>query len=218
VISPKNGGVAFTANGGTDDVSVIDVTKILANAPGAELARIPVGTGPWGIAVSPDGAWVATANRESARADAEGNHVSLISVDKAVTGAKDAEAARLIVGTNNPSAASRPFGVAVHARRHDAARLQLPRQQPLVRRRGAGARGRPRRGSRAAAARDNRQEAFAAARHRDHAGWKSMRRSPARREVSRTAGCCGSSTSRSGRTVGRVSGVGNETYLLALLP
>jgi hypothetical protein len=29
-----------------------------------------------------------------------------------VTGAKDAEAARLIVGTNNPSAASRPFGVA----------------------------------------------------------------------------------------------------------
>jgi YVTN family beta-propeller protein len=112
VISPKHGGVAFTANGGTDDVSVIDVAKILANTPGAELARIPVGTGPWGIAVSPDGAWIATANRESARVDAEGNHVSLINVDKAVTGAKDAEAARLIVGTNNPSAASRPFGVA----------------------------------------------------------------------------------------------------------
>src|SRR4029453_3994373 len=112
VISPKHGGVAFTANGGTDDVSVIDVAKILANAPGAELARIPVGTGPWGIAVSPDGAWIATANRESARVDQEGNHVSLINVDKAMTGAKDAEAARLIVGTNNPSAASRPFGVA----------------------------------------------------------------------------------------------------------
>ena len=112
VISPRHGGVAFAANGGTDDVSVIDVAKIVANAPGAELARIPVGTGPWGIAVSPDGAWVATANRESARADAEGNHISLINVDKAVTGAKDAEAARLIVGTNNPSAASRPFGVA----------------------------------------------------------------------------------------------------------
>jgi len=112
VISPRHGGVAFTANGGTDDVSVIDVTKIVANAPGAELARIPVGTGPWGIAVSPDGAWIATANRESARVDQEGNHISLINVDKAVTGAKDAEAARLIVGTNNPSAASRPFGVA----------------------------------------------------------------------------------------------------------
>ena len=112
VISPRHGGIAFTANGGTDDVSVIDVTKILANAPGAELARIPVGTGPWGIAVSPDGAWIATANRESARVDAEGNHVSLINVDKAMTGAKDAEAARLLVGTNNPSSASRPFGVA----------------------------------------------------------------------------------------------------------
>src|SRR5678816_1275082 len=65
-----------------------------------------------GIAVSPDGAWIATANRESARVDAEGNHISLINVDKAVAGAKDAEAARFIVGTNNPSAASRPFGVA----------------------------------------------------------------------------------------------------------
>jgi YVTN family beta-propeller protein len=112
VITPRHGGIAFTANGGTDDVSVIDVAKTLANAPGAELARIPVGTGPWGIAVSPDGAWIATANRESARVDQEGNHISLINVDKAVTGAKDAEAARLIVGTNNPSAASRPFGVA----------------------------------------------------------------------------------------------------------
>jgi DNA-binding beta-propeller fold protein YncE len=112
VISPKHGGVAFTANGGTHDVSVIDVAKTLANTPGAELGRIPVGTGPWGIAVSPDGAWIATATRENARVDAEGNHVSLINVDKAVAGAKDAEAARLIVGTNNPSAASRPFGVA----------------------------------------------------------------------------------------------------------
>ena len=112
VISPRHGGVAFTANGGTNDVSVIDVAKTLGNAPGAELGRIPVGTGPWGIAVSPDGAWIATANRESARVDAEGNHVSLINVDKAVAGAKDAEAARLLVGTNNPSAASRPFGVA----------------------------------------------------------------------------------------------------------
>jgi DNA-binding beta-propeller fold protein YncE len=112
VISPRHGGVAFSANGGTHDVSVIDVTKAIANAPGAEIGRIPVGSGPWGIAVSPDGAWVATANRENARVDAEGNHVSLINVDKAVAGAKDAEAARFIVGTNNPSAASRPFAVA----------------------------------------------------------------------------------------------------------
>jgi len=112
VISPRHGGIAFTANGGTHDVSVISVTKAIANASGAEIGRIPVGTGPWGIAVSPDGAWVATANRENARIDAEGNHISLINVDKAVAGAKDAEAARVIVGTNNPSAPSRPFAVA----------------------------------------------------------------------------------------------------------
>jgi DNA-binding beta-propeller fold protein YncE len=111
-ISPRHGGVAFTANGGTDDVSVIDVSKAVANASGAEIARIPVATGPWGLAVSADGAWVATANREDARSGVEGNTISLINVDKAVAGAKDAEAARLLVGTNNPAVASRPFTVA----------------------------------------------------------------------------------------------------------
>lgn len=111
-LTPLKGGLAFAANGGTDDVSVLDIKKALANQPGAELARIPVQTGPWGLAVSPDGAWIATANRESARTGVEGNSVSLINVEKAAAGAKDAEAARLIVGTNNPSAPSRPFGVA----------------------------------------------------------------------------------------------------------
>ncbi|MBI3707148.1 MAG: hypothetical protein HY246_05655, partial [Proteobacteria bacterium] len=55
---------------------------------------------------------VATANREDARSGVEGNTISLINVDKAVAGAKDAEAARLLVGTNNPAVASRPFTVA----------------------------------------------------------------------------------------------------------
>jgi DNA-binding beta-propeller fold protein YncE len=41
VISPRHGGVAFTANGGTDDVSVIDVTKIVANAPGPSSRASP---------------------------------------------------------------------------------------------------------------------------------------------------------------------------------
>jgi DNA-binding beta-propeller fold protein YncE len=111
-ISPRHGGVAFTANGGTDDVSVLDVTRALANDPAAEIARIPVAVGPWGLAVSPDGALVATANRESARTGIEGNTVSLIDVDRAVAAAKDAEVARVLVGTNNPAAASRPFAVA----------------------------------------------------------------------------------------------------------
>lgn len=111
-ISPLHGGVAFTANGGTDDVSVIDVKRALAADPGAEIHRIPVGVGPWGLAVSPDGRLVASANREDARTGVEGNTISLIDVDKAVARAKDAEVARVLVGTNNPAVASRPFSLA----------------------------------------------------------------------------------------------------------
>jgi DNA-binding beta-propeller fold protein YncE len=112
VMSPRHGGVAFTANGGTDDVSVVDVSRALAGSAGAEMARIPVAVGPWGLAMSPDGGLVAVANREDARTGVEGNTVSLIDVDKAVGGAKDAEVARLLVGTNNPAVQSRPFAVA----------------------------------------------------------------------------------------------------------
>jgi len=217
VISPRHGGVAFTANGGTDDVSVIDVTKALSNAPGAELARIPVGTGPWGIAVSPDGAWVATANRESARVDQEGNHVSLVSVDKAVTGAKDAEAARLLVGTNNPSAASRPFGVAFtpdgktllvsNFRANNLSFVDVERalsgglgaetaRLPL-----ATPDGKPSRPRGIAITPDGKYAAVTGA----------PRGEP-------NSGVVWVVDIAQRKTVGRVTGVGNETYLLALLP
>ena len=112
VLSPRRGGYLFTANGGSDDVSVIDVTRALAGDAGAEVARIPVGVGPWGIAVSPDGGLVAVANRESARTGAEGNTISIIDVEKAIAGAKDAEVARLLLGTNNPTTATRPYAPA----------------------------------------------------------------------------------------------------------
>src|SRR4029450_6099094 len=82
LISPRGGGLLFTANGGTDDVSVINVAKAIAKDPGAEIARIPVAVGPWGMALSPDGALVAVANRESARTGVEGNTVSFLDVDK----------------------------------------------------------------------------------------------------------------------------------------
>ena len=111
-ISPLHGGVAFTANGGTNDVSVVDVRRALAGDPASEIARIPVASGPWGLAVSPDGKLVASANREDARTGVEGNTVSFIDVDKALARAKDAEVARVLVGTNNPAVASRPFSVA----------------------------------------------------------------------------------------------------------
>ena len=217
VITPRHGGIAFTANGGTDDVSVIDVAKTLANAPGAELARIPVGTGPWGIAVSPDGAWIATANRESARVDQEGNHISLINVDKAITGAKDAEAARLIVGTNNPSAASRPFGVAFtpdgktllvsNFRANNLSFVDVERALSG----GLGAEvarlplltpdGKPSRPRGIAITPDGKYAAITGAPRGEPGSGVLWVVDLAQRKV-----------------VGRVTGVGNETYLLALLP
>jgi len=111
-ISPRRGGYVFTANGGTDDVSVIDLARALAGDPAAEVARVPVAVGPWGLAVSPDGALVAVANRENARTGAEGNTISIIDVDRAVAGGKDAEVARILVGTNNPATPTRTFSVA----------------------------------------------------------------------------------------------------------
>jgi YVTN family beta-propeller protein len=112
VISPRRGGHAFVANGGTDDVSVIDVRRAVAGDAGAEVARIPVAVGPWGIAVSSDGGLVATANRESARSGAEGNTISILDVERAIAGGADAEVARVLVGTNNPATATRTFSVA----------------------------------------------------------------------------------------------------------
>src|SRR5713226_6926234 len=44
----------FTANGRTDDVSVIDLERALAGDRLAEIHRIPTQIGPWGIAASPD--------------------------------------------------------------------------------------------------------------------------------------------------------------------
>ncbi len=111
-VSPTGPGYIFTANGGTDDVSVIDLTRALAGDPKAELARVPVEAGPFGLAVSPDGKFLAAASRESARTGIEGRTISLIDIERAAVGAADAERARVMVGTNNASVATRPFAVA----------------------------------------------------------------------------------------------------------
>jgi DNA-binding beta-propeller fold protein YncE len=94
----------YTANGGTDDVSVIDLDAALAGVRAAELARIPTQIGPWGIAASPDGRYVVAANRESQRVAFEGNTISLFDVENPL-----AEAARLLVGTSDPGVQTRPF-------------------------------------------------------------------------------------------------------------
>lgn len=112
VYSPVGGGYLFTGNGGTDDVGVVDVQRFLAGHPDAEVHRVPVQTGPFGMAVSPDGRYVASANRESQRTEVEGNTVSILDAQKAIAKAKDAEVARVLVGTNDPGVKTRPFAAA----------------------------------------------------------------------------------------------------------
>jgi DNA-binding beta-propeller fold protein YncE len=108
-ISPLGGGTIFTANGGTDDVSVISVQKALAGDQGAELGRIPVQTGGFGISTSPDGRLVAIASRESLATGKEGNTISIIDVEKALANPATGEVARLLVGTDDPTVGTRPF-------------------------------------------------------------------------------------------------------------
>ncbi len=110
-ISGRRGGFAFAANGGTDDVSVIDVRRAISGDPDAEVARIPVERGPWGLAVSPGGDLVAVTNRESAETGVEGNTISILDVEKAIDGDSGAEIARVLVGTDDAAIGTRPFGI-----------------------------------------------------------------------------------------------------------
>jgi DNA-binding beta-propeller fold protein YncE len=216
-ISPKRGGLVFTANGGTDDVSVIDLPRALAGDPGAEIARIPVAVGPWGLAISPDGALVAVANRESARTGIEGNAVSFLDVEKSATAAKDAEVARVLVGTNNPATSTRPFSLAftpdgtqlivTNFRSNNVSFIDV--KKALAGELGA---------------------ETARIRLETPSGGPSRPRgivvTPDGRYAAITGAARGAPDSgvlwvmdvRAGKVVGRVTGVGNETYLLALLP
>ncbi len=99
----------FGANGGTDDVSVLDLESALAGNKTPEVARIPTQIGPWGITVTPNGKTVIAANRESQKVAFEGNTISFIDVDKAAANDPGAEVARVLVGTSDPTVQTRPF-------------------------------------------------------------------------------------------------------------
>lgn len=101
--SPLGRGWIVTANGGTDDVSLLDLEAALAGDAGAEVARVPVQSGGFGIQVSPDGRLAAVAARESMRSGAFGNTVSLVDI------AARREVARIRVGTDDPAQGTRPF-------------------------------------------------------------------------------------------------------------
>lgn len=99
----------FGANGGTDDVSVIDLEAALSGDRTPEIARIPTQIGPWGIAATPNGKYIIAANRESQRIAFEGNTISIIDVDLARVAAPGAEVRRVLVGTSDPTVQTRPF-------------------------------------------------------------------------------------------------------------
>jgi DNA-binding beta-propeller fold protein YncE len=111
-MSRHRGGILFTANGGTNDVSVVDLGRALAGDGGAEVNRIPVEAGPFGIAASSDGTLVAVASRENARTGREGRTVSLLDVAHAAAGGSGAERARVPIGSDDPAVGTRPFAVA----------------------------------------------------------------------------------------------------------
>jgi DNA-binding beta-propeller fold protein YncE len=102
-VSALGTGWLLTANGGTDDVSIIDLARAMAGEEDAEVARIPVQSGGFGISVSPDQRVAAVASRESMRTGAYGNTVSLIDI------AERRETARIQVGTDDATEGTRPF-------------------------------------------------------------------------------------------------------------
>jgi YVTN family beta-propeller protein len=75
------------ANGASNRISVVDLHTR------QEVAEIPVGRRPWGIAISPDGRWIYTANGVS-------NDVSVIDV-----------ASRRVLSTIKVGA--KPWGIAI---------------------------------------------------------------------------------------------------------
>ena len=99
----------FSANGGTDDVSVISLARALAGDRLAEIGRIPAQVGPWGITATPDGRHVIVANGGSQRGNPAGNTISIVDVDRASAGAGDAEVARVLVGTDDPQQPTHPL-------------------------------------------------------------------------------------------------------------
>jgi DNA-binding beta-propeller fold protein YncE len=95
------GAYVFSANGGTNDVSVIDLGRALRGDPRAEIGRVPIQVGPWGITATPDRRHIIVANGGSQRDGSAGNTISVIDVDRASAGAGRAEVARVLVGTDD---------------------------------------------------------------------------------------------------------------------
>lgn len=103
----------FTANGGTDDVSVIDLDRALEGDRQAEIGRVPNQRAAWGMTATPDGSHIVVASGGSQKDDWVGNTVSVIDVDRAATDAENAEVVRVLVGTDDPGEPTYPLIMSV---------------------------------------------------------------------------------------------------------
>ena len=99
----------FSANGGTHDVSVIDLERAMEGDRASEVHRVPVQKGPWGITATPDGRHVIVANGGSQLDGSAGNSLSIIDVDRAAARREDAEVSRVLVGTDDPGESTHPL-------------------------------------------------------------------------------------------------------------
>lgn len=107
----------FSANGGTNDVSVVDLARALRGDPKAEIGRIPMQVGPWGIGATPNGRHVIVANGGSQRDGSAGNTIAMIDVDRAsrlrqgvgAQGTDNPDVARVLVGTDDPKEQTHPL-------------------------------------------------------------------------------------------------------------
>ena len=98
----------FTANGGTDDVSVIDLQLALSGDSGAEINRIPNHVGAWGIASTPNGRYIFVAHGGSQNQSRAGNTIAILDVDRVARGLY-AEVARILTGTDDAREATHPL-------------------------------------------------------------------------------------------------------------
>jgi DNA-binding beta-propeller fold protein YncE len=102
-------GYVFSANGGTNDVSVIDVDRALRGDLHAEVGRIAMQVGPWGITATPARKHIIVSNGGSQRDGSAGNAISVIDVDLASRNPATAELVRVRVGTSSELEATHPL-------------------------------------------------------------------------------------------------------------
>ncbi|WP_428032493.1 YncE family protein [Ancylobacter sp.] len=101
--------LVLTADGGSSALSVFRLADVLSGGGHPPLARLPLPTGPFGVAVSPDGTQAAIAGRECPRTGVEGNTVSFLDLAALRQGKPPALFhAELGGGDGRPS---RPMGV-----------------------------------------------------------------------------------------------------------